>query len=345
MSILAPITGMPGVGNVRSAEHRLVFRDGTISGRWSMGGRISGTYSRDPGNTGNTDVLRSGLVMGRRSSDSLYAPSILGVTTGALTSIGTTVSASAATVTELVRRIGATGTFKLTGPPTAAGTVRTLTATYSAASGTSITITALGVNEVQTMTFGAAATAGSMRLWVPKTDGTMALTDAITWNATDATWLAAINTALDTATGVVGGIVATGAAPDTAITFTFSGTGYAALSHAMISIHTLPTSVTTVNVVRTTTGVDGRFVAGSFIQPTDGSETPVTFLPDGYGLKVTDLDNSTSIVVPFPEMPTAGVVTTSKLLPGYPSDASLKTWLKQSLSTLVAGKYVFDDQF
>lgn len=109
-------------------------------------------------------------------------------------------------------------------------------------------------NEVQTLTFGAAATGGTLRLIVPKVDGTLVVTDAITWNGTDATYLAAINTALDGATGVVGGIVATGAAPDTALTFTFSGTGYAGKTHTLIQVHTFPTSTTTANVVRTTTG-------------------------------------------------------------------------------------------
>lgn len=116
--------------------------------------------------------------------------------------------------------------------------------------------TTVGVssNEVQTLTFGAAATGGTLRLNVPKVDGSTATTDAITWNTTDATYLAAINTALDAATGVVGGIVATGAAPDTAITFTFSGTGYAAKSWDLIKVHTFPTSTTTATTVRTTAG-------------------------------------------------------------------------------------------
>lgn len=112
----------------------------------------------------------------------------------------------------------------------------------------------VATNEVQTLTFGVAASGGTLRLSVPKTDGTMVTTAVITWDTTDATYLAAINTALDAATGVVGGIVATGAAPDTALTFTFSGTGYAAKSWNLIEVVTYPTSTTTANVVRTTTG-------------------------------------------------------------------------------------------
>lgn len=114
--------------------------------------------------------------------------------------------------------------------------------------------TTTAVNEVQTLTFGVAASGGTLRLIVPKTDGTTVITDAITWNGTDATYLASINTALDAATGVAGGIVATGAAPDTALTFTFSGTGYAGKSWPLIQVHTFPTSTTTANTVRTTAG-------------------------------------------------------------------------------------------
>lgn len=356
MSIQAPIVGLPGFGSVRTSAHRLIFRDAQISGFLSGGKIISGAASRDPGNTGNLDVLRSGLIMGKITSGGKYAPSILGVTTGALLTGGTTVSASAATVTELVRRIGATGTFKITGPPAASGTVRTLTATYSAASGTSITITALGVNEVQTVNLVTAGTGGNLRLIVPKPDGTLALTPNIAWSATDATLLGNANTALDTATGVTGGLVATAiAATDTDLGFvvTFAGTGYAGLtgptsggSWPLIEVHTLFTSNTGANVVRTTTGVSGAMIAGSFIQPVDGSENPVTFIPDmdGFGLKVTDLD-SASVDRDFPLMPTAGTIITANFLPAYPSDASLKTWLKESLSTLAAGKYVFDDEF
>lgn len=110
-----------------------------------------------------------------------------------------------------------------------------------------------GINEVQTLTSGAAATGGSAVLRVPLVAGGFANTGSITWDATDATLLSNINTALNTATGVSGGIVATGAAPDTALTFTFSGTGYAGLNWDLISVVTNFTSWTGVTVANTTT--------------------------------------------------------------------------------------------
>ena len=339
------ITGMPGISSERLAAFKRLFRG--YSEFWLSGGKfIDGVYSRDPSNTGNLNVLLPGVVMGKRTSGGAYAPAIIGRTNGAMANGDTTITVVAAVATEVIRRIGSTGTIKVTGPPTAAGVVRTLTATFSAVGATTLTITALGANEVQTMTFGAAASGGTLRLRVPKANGEFVLTDAITWDGTDATFLSNINTALDAATGVTGGIVATGATPDTILIFTFSGTGYTRLPQPteMISAETLPTSVTTVAVVRTTAGVDARFVTESFLQPTDGSETPLTFVgEEGGGTLVTDI-NGTNITVPFHRMPIGGEVDAAQLV-NYPADASLRTWLMQQLSSLSGGKFVFSELY
>lgn len=110
-----------------------------------------------------------------------------------------------------------------------------------------------GINEVQTLTSGAAATGGTAVLRVPLVAGGFANTGSITWDAADATLLANINAALDAATGVAGGIVATGAAPDTALTFTFSGTGYAGLNWDLITVVSGFTSWSAVVATNTTT--------------------------------------------------------------------------------------------
>ncbi len=340
------VAGLPGIRAPRTASYRKI-----LNGGWFTflpgGGIIDGSKSRDPGNTSDIDKLRAGLLMGRISSSGKWAPSVYGVTTGSVTSVAVSVSMAAAVITEIGRRVGSTtaGSFKITGPPTTNGTSRSLTATYTALSGTTATIGALGVNEVQTMTFGSAATGGTLRLRVPKASGEMVLTDAITWDTTDATFLSNINTALDAATGVTGGIVATGATPDTILVFTFSGTGYAGLPQPteMISAETLPTSVTTVNVVRTTTGVDGRFVSGAFVQPADGSETALSFVPDGFPLKVTDVDG-TSIDTEFPQIPVAGEIESSQLLP-WPSDTGLQAQIVAWLNAAAGGKFVFDHPY
>lgn len=351
MPVFQPFPGMPGFGSEKIARHRPVAADGYLE--MLPGGVIlDGSKMRDPDNpdyNASTDPyaqmrLRAGLLVGKITSNSKWANSVLGVTSGAMTNSGTTLTlASAQQAVELVRRVGATGTFKVTGPPTASGTVRTLTATYSAVNqGTgAVTITALGVNEVQTVNLTTAATAGNLRLIVQKTDGTYALTPNIAWSGTDATLLANVNTALDTATGVVGGIVATAiAATDTDLGFvlTYSGTGYAGNTWALAEVHTLFTSNTGSNVVRTTTGVDGRFVTASYVQPTDGSETIRSFLPDGWEVNVP-LDGTDA---PIDKLPIAGNVDMSQLLP-WPADASLKQWVRDALNTY--GKFVDSSKY
>ncbi len=337
---------MPGVSAERLVAFKRLFRG--YAEEWLSGGKqIDGTYSRDPTNTGNLDVLLPGVVMGKRTSGGLYAPSIIGLTNGALASGGTTLTATAATITEIIRRIGTTGSLKITGPPSASGVVGTSTVTFSSPSGTTATIAGLGTNEVQRVDFNIASSGGSVALLVPKTDGSMVLTTGASWSGTDATYLAAINVVLDAATGVSGGIVATAiSAVDTDLGFklTYSGTGYAGLPQPMASVTTLPTSSTSWSVSRTTTGAQGAFVTQSLIQPTDGSETPLTFIgeADG-GIQVTDV-NGGNIVVPFHRLPVAGEVDAAQLV-NWPADASLRLWLMAALSTASGGKFVFSEKY
>lgn len=346
---ITPYLGAPGMGSISQALHRTVFL--AKSGeRYLPGGvLLSGSASADAGNTGDVRNLRAGKILGKITSGGKYAPSIIGVTGEALDDTETTMTVTEAVGDEIVRRLGASGTLKIVGPQTAAGTVRTATMTYSAVAAASggnrvVTYTALGVNEVQTLTFGAAATGGTYRFRVPLANGTFVTTGPITWDTTDATLLSNINTALDAATGVTGGIVATGATPDTTLIFTFSGTGYLSSPQPteMISVVTFPTSATTATTVRTTTGVDGDFISGSFICPVDGSETPLTFLPDGYPILVSD--GTTSYDRELPQIPVTGTVNSSQLI-DWPSDTSLQAWLVSQLNASGVGQYIFDHKF
>ena len=117
--------GVPQLGSARTAQDRRVLL--TRSGAIYMPGNkiIDGSKGRDPLNTGDVDVLRAGLMMGKITSGGKYAPAVIGPLTVAYDSsaAGTQVTVSTATATELLRRIGATGTFNLTGPPDANGVV------------------------------------------------------------------------------------------------------------------------------------------------------------------------------------------------------------------------------
>lgn len=139
------VTGVPGPQTERTGQYRCV-RKSDQGVRYIPGGKIiDGSKSRDTTNTGYLDVLQPGTVMGKVTASGKYAPSIIGLNTVLhdTSVVTTTMTLPAAIVTEIQRRIGTSGTFTITGPPTAAGTVATETVTFSAiASATTITITA-----------------------------------------------------------------------------------------------------------------------------------------------------------------------------------------------------------
>lgn len=340
MPVFTPFPGMPGLTTEVTSSHRQLGGNGYFS--WTPGGGvINGTKTRDPFNTSDVTDLQPGLCMGKITSTGKWANSCMGLT-GAAYASGTSLTISSAAATEIVRRVGASGTFKLTGPPTASGTVRTLTVTYSAISGTTATITALGANQVEQINFDVASTGGNLKLNVQKTDGTFATTANIAWSGTDATYLASINSALDTTTGVTGGIVATAISAvdtDLGIVLTYSGTGYAGLAWTPAEVALFPTSSVSAIYTAITAAVMNDFVSGSMIQPTDGSESILSFLPPGWD-KILPSDGTSDI--PWSDIPMGGQVDTTRLLPAV-SDASLKEYLRDSLND--HGQFIFTDLY
>lgn len=149
-----PITGLPGMGTAVTAIPREILAGNAQLAQYIPGLHvIEGAKSRDALNTTNPDVLRAGMLLGK-TSEGTYAPSVLGVLTASAAASATSITVSPAVAAELVRRIGATGSLKLVGPPAASGTVATQTVTYTGVNTSSgvITINALG----------AAAIAGSL---------------------------------------------------------------------------------------------------------------------------------------------------------------------------------------
>jgi len=234
MAGIAPnVVGLPGMRTAFTAIARVVFRQVDFMGSLAGGRIIDGTKTSDATNTGDTDRLQAGLLMGKITTGGLYANSVIGVTGLLITGSSTTSVTGnlAATVTELVRRQGASGTFTITGPSTANGTIHTETVTYSAASGTTITIS------------------------------------------------------------------------------------------------------TTTNT----------YVAGSFICPTDGSQNPITLIPDGFPVIVSDA-SGTRISVPFAMLPIAGVIESENII-NWPTDTTLQNWIRTNLSTASGGKFVWSDTY
>ena len=155
-----PITGLPGVGTARVSTPREITAGNAQFAQFVPGLRtIDGSRSRDPLNSPDVDVLRAGMLLGKTSTNK-YAPSLIGVLTVAAAAAATSLTVSAATSTEIVRRIGTTGTFKLTAPPAAAGTVATQGVTFSAVNTSTGVITCTATS--------AAAIAGA---FVQPTDG------------------------------------------------------------------------------------------------------------------------------------------------------------------------------
>lgn len=348
MSVFRPNSGLPQMGTERVARHRTVTSD--AYGKFLPGGGIiDGTKSRDTGEEdGDTNHLRAGLLMGRITASGKYANSFFGTTAGALAGNGTTITVSVAEALEIVRRIGSTGNLTLTGPPSANSTARSVTIPFTAVNTSTgvVTVTPIGVNQMERIRFNVASTGGQQQLNVQKPDGTFATTANIAWSATDATYLASINSALDTTTGVVGGIVATAiSATDTDLgfTLTYSGTGYAGLPYRRAEVIVLPTSSTEAIYEPVTTAANGAFAAGSLVGDTDGSQVPVSFITDGWGELIVLTAAGLGTDQPWARMPYERLIQDSQLLP-WPSDTGLRTYLRNSLRSLGA-QFSFADPY
>ena len=334
-------SALPGIGSTRVAGLRRVLLSEQLKALLPRGVTVDGAKSRDPGNTGDADVLRCGVLMGKITSTGKYAPAVLGVTAAAYvaSAAGATITVSPAVAAEIVRRIGAAGTFNLTGPATAGGAVRTLTITYAAVNLTTgaITVTDIsedvtptakivqttqggtGVNEVQTLTMSAKG--GTFRVgfggeW----------TVELPWNVTTAALQAAL-VGLSTI-GASGAVVAGTAGA--AYTVTFGGD----LAETNVALLDLDLS----NLA----SYAGDFVVGSLVQPTDGSQTPLGIMGREEGLKVTDEDGANRDVQ-LESLLIGGMVAAGRIV-NYPADAAIKAWVKAALRGVGAG-YVFDDDF
>lgn len=335
---------LPGVQTARTATPRNVLLKAESAILLPAGKIIDGSKARDPGNTGDVQYLRAGMLMGKITSGGKYAPSIIGTITEAMDGSETDVTVAAGTATEIIRRIGSSGTFKLTGPPTAGGTVRTSTITFSAVAAGAVTITAAGTAEVQTLTLAAGTDGGNFQVQY----GGVAIA-AQAWNVSAAnlqTALRALHADLAAVTVGLAGEV---------YTVTWPATGATSGPHDLLEIINDSTSDGGVweggiVVARTATGVNGEFVSGSFIQPTDGSETPLSVLlgDDGYPLKMTDQDE-TSVDVAYSHVCVGGIIDSSQIV-NWPSDTGLIAWIKSQLnggtqSAPAKGPFIFDDGY
>lgn len=108
---------------------------------------------------------------------------------------------------------------------------------------------------------------------------------------------------------------------------------------------TLTSTTVTYSAVNTTTGVvtitdiGANRITGSVVTAADGSEVPLTVIPDGYGIEVP----TSAADVDFPQILTEADLDVSKII-DYPADATLKAWVKAALRT-GGGAWIFSDDF
>lgn len=340
--------GRAGVGPLKTAAFNFVASDGSVVFKVG-GGVIASAKARDPGNTPDVTVLRTGTLMARNATTNRYGVWSIGTSTAAITGTSTTINVSVASAVELVRRIGTSGTFRLIGSsvafnsalPTTVNSVRTVTVTYSGVNTSTgdITVTAIGaLNQIDHIRFNAPSTGGNLQLTVQKTDYTFATTANAAWSATDATYLSNIQTQLDTSTGVSNGIVVSaisGLDTDHGLQLTYSGTGYAGKPWTPVAVAVYPTgsSAAGVSIFQQAAG---SFISGSVLAEAS-FDVPTSLIVETSGIVIpTDgSDRDWSV-------PVGAQLTTANILP-WPSDTGMRNFIKDSLSTTSGGKFLFDD--
>ena len=135
--------GKPGLVTNLTNVPREIFTSGReTAGFIALPVTIDGTLTSWAQNSPYIFVLPAGLLMGRVTSTNKWSNSVIGLSSAPVTVGATTITTDTLTAAELTRRIGASGTFTLTGPATAGGIVGSQVVTYSSISGGTITCTA-----------------------------------------------------------------------------------------------------------------------------------------------------------------------------------------------------------
>lgn len=140
------VSGKPGIVTVLQAVPNDIFISGRETARWiAVPVTVDGTLTACPSNAPYTFQILAGTLMGRVSATKKYTNSILGLSSAAVTATATQVNTDVNTAAEIVRRIGATGTFNLTGPQVASGVVSSQLVTYTGVNQTSGVITCTAI--------------------------------------------------------------------------------------------------------------------------------------------------------------------------------------------------------
>lgn len=143
--------GKPGVvGNYYSQEREVFYSGREFAQFYAPPLTVDGTASSNPLNAPYVWLLWAGMPLGKITATQKFANSILGLTTVAYTSGGTSLTTDVNTAAEIVRRLGTSGTLTLTGGTTAGATPVVYTVTYSTVNLTTgvVTVTNIGANVI-----------------------------------------------------------------------------------------------------------------------------------------------------------------------------------------------------
>jgi hypothetical protein len=359
--MLGQQTGTPGVGaGVFAAPRQALYTEIEGLSAFALPIIVTGSSVYNKYNLPYWWVLYAGTPIGRLTNSATYAPAIIGLTSLPLGGASTTLQTDPGTAAALAYRIGQTGTLTLTGANVAGGTCRSLAVAYSAVNTTTgaITITATAsaavnaVNQINDLVFVDNTGVGTFNITV---EGIT--TGAITYSSVAATLYGNINTALNATFGT-SAIVASGASL-AAIILTFSGTGYAGRPVGAVTTTVLVNAggtTFTINGVGTvgaatvapvgTAGVtavaaqEGEFVAGSMIQSTDGSQTPLLIVSDTYGVKFTDWTN-VNVIPNYVVRASAGGLLNASMVPDKSPDPATWAYFK----SLLPATLLFSDTY
>ena len=153
-------------------------------------------------------------------------------------------------------------------------------------------------------------------------------TAAVTTTATTLQATAAAATELQRRIGSTGTLTLTG--PPTA-----GGT----VASSSVTFSAVNTSTGAITI--TATGV--AFVQGSMIQPADGSQAILTLLCEETGLQVVDAMHATRVDVLCARLLCGGGTINTAMIVDYPSDTSLKTYVKSALRAGAPSVTFLDD--
>jgi hypothetical protein len=121
---------------------------------------------------------------------------------------------------------------------------------------------------------------------------------------------------------------------------TFKLTGPPAAGGVVATVVVTFIGINTVTGVITIGATGVAMIAGSLVQPTDGTETILTFLVDGFPMEMSD-NQGNATDIEDPKIAIEGEIEGSQLL-NWPSDTSLQTYIMTALSQVPGGgKFVF----